>query len=433
MKTYINSGLCSTDDIRALAREADAPYILLLTDGRRQADVSPQQMARMAEVADDTGASIVFADYYDASQSDSPVLCQVNDYQTGSVRDDFDFGPVVMIRTEALRRCAEGLPDYRFAAWYALRLGLSCQGAIVHIPEPLSEVSGDVEAVSQFDYVNPRNREVQIEMEQAFTRYLAHTGALLEAPFERYVPEGEYPVEASVIIPVKNRRATVGDAVRSALDQVTDFAMNVIVVDNHSTDGTTELLASIARDDSRLIHIVPEEKGLGIGGCWNKALMSEHCGRYAIQLDSDDLYSATDVVSRIVEAFRSSGAGMVIGSYALTDFNLAPIPPGIIDHREWTDTNGPNNALRINGLGAPRAFCTELARSILFPNVSYGEDYAMALRISRRYRIERIYDVLYLCRRWEGNSDAALPPERINRNNYYKDMLRSYEIEARKR
>ena len=256
---------------------------------------------------------------------------------------------------------------------------------------------------------------------------------MLEAPFERYEPEGEYPVEASVIIPVKNRRATVGDAVRSALDQATDFPMNVIVVDNHSTDGTTELLASMAHDDSRLIHIVPEEKGLGIGGCWNKALMSEHCGRYAIQLDSDDLYSATDVVSRIVEAFRSSGAGMVIGSYALTDFNLEPIPPGIIDHREWTDTNGPNNALRINGLGAPRAFCTELARTILFPNVSYGEDYAMALRISRRYRIERIYDVLYLCRRWEGNSDAALPPERINRNNYYKDMLRSYEIEARKR
>lgn len=433
MKTYINSGICSTDDIRALAREADAPYILLLTDGRRQADVSPQQMARMAEVADDTGASMVFADYYDASKSDSPVLCQVNDYQTGSVRDDFDFGPVVMIRTEALRRCAEGLPEYRFAAWYALRLALSCQGAIVHIPEPLSEVSGDVEAVSQFDYVNPRNREVQIEMEQAFTRYLADIGALLEALFEKYVPEGEYPVEASVIIPVRNRHATVGDAVRSALDQVTDFPMNVIVVDNHSTDGTTELLDSIAHDDSRLIHIVPEEKGLGIGGCWNKALMSEHCGRYAIQLDSDDLYSATDVVSRIVGAFRRSGAGMVIGSYALTDFNLSPIPPGTIDHREWTDTNGPNNALRINGLGAPRAFCTELARSILFPNVSYGEDYAMALRISRRYRIERIYDVLYLCRRWEGNSDAALPPERINRNNYYKDMLRSYEIEVRKR
>lgn len=433
MKTYINSGLCSTDDIRALACEADAPYILLLTDGRRQADVTPQQMARMAEVADDTDASIVFADYYDASQPGSPVLCQVNDYQTGSVRDDFDFGPVVMIRTETLCECVEGFPEYRFAAWYALRLALSCQGPIVHIPEPLSEVRADIEAVSQFDYVNPRNREVQIEMEQAFTRYLANTGALLEAPFEKYEPAGEYPVEASVIIPVRNRRATVGDAVRSALDQVTDFAMNVIVVDNHSTDGTTELLAAMARDDSRLIHIVPEEKGLGIGGCWNKALMSEHCGRYAIQLDSDDLYSATDVVSRIVAAFRGSGAGMVIGSYTLTDFNLSPVPPGTIDHREWTDTNGPNNALRINGLGAPRAFCTELARSILFPNVSYGEDYAMALRISRRYRIERIFDVLYLCRRWEGNSDAALPPERINRNNYYKDMLRSYEIEVRKR
>lgn len=433
MKTNINSGVCSTADIQEIVREADAPYVLLLTDGRRQAEVTPAQMARMAEVADDTEATMVYGDYFDASRGDEPVLYRVNDYQKGSVRDDFDFGPVVMLRTEALRFCAAQLADYRYAAWYALRLALSRKGRIVHIPEPLSQVSAEVEAAGQFDYANPRNREVQIEMEQAFTHHLGEIGALLKAPFAEYAADGDFPVEASVIIPVKNRRATVGDAVKSALAQQTDFTMNVIVVDNHSTDGTTELLSEMARHDSRLIHIVPAEKNLGIGGCWNKALMSEHCGRYAVQLDSDDLYSSSDVVSHIVGTFRATGAGMVIGSYALTDFNLQPLPPGTIDHREWTDTNGPNNALRINGLGAPRAFCTSLARSILFPNVSYGEDYAMALRISRRYKIARIFDVLYQCRRWEGNSDAALSPERINRNNYFKDMLRTFEIEARQR
>ena len=156
--------------------------------------------------------------------------------------------------------------------------------------------------------------------------------------------------------------------------------------------------------------------------------MDEHCGRFAIQLDSDDLYINHHVLQRIVDTFHEHQCAMVIGSYKMVNFKLEEIPPGIIDHKEWTPDNGRNNALRVNGLGAPRAFYTPLLRQIRIPNVSYGEDYATALAISREYRI---YEPLYLCRRWEGNSDADLNIQRVNANNYYKDKIRMIEILAR--
>ncbi len=423
----ITAGLCSTSALRSIVAEAATPYLLISVDSRVEADMPAQGIARMAEIADDSKASMVYSDYRSPEG-----ICPLNDYLEGSVRDDFEFGPLVMVRTEALAAVVDDMPDYDYAAWYAARLALSCSGGIVHIPEPLYSVAAESNGVSQFDYVNPRNREVQIEMERAFTAYLDAIGALVRPPFAKVDFSGQYPAEASVIIPVKDRVSTIGDAVRSALAQKASFDFNVIVVDNHSTDGTTAVLDSLAATDRRLIHIIPESTGLGIGGCWNEAIMSESCGRFAVQLDSDDIYSTPDVLETIVGRFRADGCAMVIGSYRLTDFELNTIPPGVIDHREWTDDNGPNNALRINGLGAPRAFFTGIARRIMFPDVSYGEDYAMALRISRSYRISRIYDVVYLCRRWSGNSDASLSHDKANRFNHYKDSLRTWEIRARK-
>lgn len=428
----IQTGLCATSVVKELAGEAITPYVLLHIDCRRTIDIPPLNLDRMAKVAPDTGAAMVYADFHALHADGSLHPVHLCDYLKGSVRDDFDFGPAVLVNTEMLRQCVGSIPDgYSYAGWYALRLALSRAGAIIHIAEPLYTASAPGSATSQFDYVDPRNREVQIEMEQAVTAHLREIGAMVHPPFVPLDHHGDFPVEASVIIPVKDRVATVADAVRSALDQKTDFDFNVIVVDNHSTDGTTGLLRELSATHPRLIHIVPEVMTLGIGGCWNRAIADGRCGRYAVQLDSDDLYSRPDTLQLIVNRFRNEGAAMVIGSYALTDFDLRPIPPGVVDHREWTDTNGPNNALRINGLGAPRAFFTGLARRIPFPNVSYGEDYAVALQISRSYRVARIYDVLYLCRRWKGNSDAALSPDTANRYNHYKDTLRTWEIEAR--
>ncbi len=429
----IKAGICSTATLRAMVRDAETPYLILTVDGRSAVRQSPLQIDRMARVMSDTGAPMVYSDYYLIDAVDgAPTLCQVNSYLEGSVRDDFDFGHVVMVSREDMINCLATLPEYEYAGWYALRLALSRRGLPVHIPEPLYEVTEGAEATSQFDYVDPRNRKVQQEMEKAFTAHLHEVGAWLQAPMQSVEHPSDFPVEASVIIPVRNRVATVTQAIRSALSQVAPFSFNVIVVDNHSTDGTTEAISSIAENDDRLIHIVPEEKTLGIGGCWNKAVMHPECGRYAIQLDSDDLYADGDVIRRIVEKFQEEGSAMVVGSYRLTDFDLNPIPPGVIDHKEWTDDNGPNNALRINGLGAPRAFYTDLVRRFPFPDVSYGEDYAMALRLSRNYRVSRIYDVLYLCRRWSGNSDASLSREKANRFNHYKDTLRTFELAARK-
>ena len=366
------------------------------------------------------------------------MLHPVNDYQIGSVRDDFDFGGLWLIRGELLRQFAVGHKQrYKYAAPYSLRLFLSRSGNIVHLREPLySIIETDVRksGEKQFDYVNPRNREVQIEMEQAATTHLSTIKALVDTT--QYVQpdfSGEaFPVEASVVIPVFNREKTVRDAVVSALSQKTNFPFNVIVVDNHSTDGTTEILSTLAADE-RLVHLIPTRTDLGIGGCWNYAINDAHCGRFAVQLDSDDLYSSENTLQTIVDAFHEQNAAMIVGSYRMCDFELNTLPPGLISHNEWTEDNGCNNALRINGLGAPRAFFTPLIRQHQFPNTSYGEDYAMGLAFSRRFRIGRIYDELYLCRRWGGNSDAVLSIDKVNANNHYKDQLRTVEILARQK
>ncbi len=385
----------------------------------------PHGRERMISALHDTGALMVYADGVDDAHID---------LQQGAIRDDFDFGPVVMIRGDIFSRCVGDLdPSLRGAGFYALRLMIQRMGKIVHIPEALYTFDSSAEAQGQFDYVDPRNASVQTEMEQVATGHLAAIGAVIDRSRVQTVDiyEGDFPVEVSVIIPVRNRVSTICDAVRSALSQSLDCTMNVLVVDNHSTDGTSEALARLAKEHPELKVITPECRHLGIGGCWNRAIDDETCGRFAVQLDSDDIYSSPGTLQRIVDTFRSERCAMVVGSYRLTDFDLATIPPGLIDHKEWTDNNGRNNLLRVNGMGAPRAFLTRIAREVHFPDVSYGEDYAMALRVSRTYHIGRIYDELYLCRRWQGNSDARLDRATLNRYNSYKDFLRTAEIEAR--
>lgn len=427
----------SSDTIDYIVAEAKAPYTLIVTKPTPLC-LGQHALERMLQAAESTGAAMVYADYCKAMQRDGQTVVEkhpVIDYLEGALRDDFDFGSVVLIRTSLLKQYKPELKDLRFAAFYALRLWLSTQGELFHLNEFLyTEQEFDLRksGEKQFDYVNPRNREVQIEMEQVVTRHLASIGALINTTSYQMpdLAEGTFPIEASVVIPVYNRERTISDAVKSALEQQTTFPFNVIVVDNHSTDGTTQILDNI--EDDRLIHIIPSRTDLGIGGCWNEAIDSPLCGRFAVQLDSDDLYSSPNTLQTIVNAFYEQRVAMVIGSYRMCDFDLNTLPPGIIDHREWTDENGMNNALRINGLGAPRAFFTPLLRKVHFPNTSYGEDYALGLTFSRNYRIGRIYDELYLCRRWGGNSDAALSVDRINANNLYKDRLRTMELKARR-
>ena len=429
------SNVRSTVSLREIASGVKTKYTLLYQKAA-SCDMSEDALARMKRVADDTGALMVYADHYvvkDGIREAHPLI----DLQEGALRDDFDFGTVTLVRTDVLREFTERQSrEYEYAALYAFRLYMQRKGLIFHLNEYLytSEMldmrkSGE----KQFDYVNPRNREVQIEMEQAVTEHLTIIGALVDNKKykEPQFTLGDFPVEVSVIIPVFNREKTIADAVRSALSQEASFEYNVIVVDNHSTDNTGKILREIA--DPRLVVIVPERTDLGIGGCWNEAVYSKSCGRFAVQLDSDDLYSGPDTLQRIVDCFHEQRTGMVIGSYRMCDFDLQTLPPGIIDHREWTDDNGANNALRINGLGAPRAFFTPLLREVGFPNTSYGEDYALGLWFSRTYRIGRIYDELYLCRRWGGNSDADLSIDKLNKNNSYKDKLRTIELLARKK
>ena len=424
--------------------ERDNGYVLLRVGPERKMYDAGQAGGRLLEEAVRTGAAMVYCDYWlrtsDGWRKDNPV----NDYQPGSVREDFDFGALVAVNEDLMEKWeqetaegnAEGGTVLKYGRWYSLRLFLSRHGALVHLPQMLygvDEVDPRASGQKQFDYVDPRNREAQIEMEAIFTDHLRKIGAWLPQR-TRTVGEdgGIYAVEASVIIPVLNRAATIQDALRSALSQQTDFPFNVIVIDNHSTDGTSERIDELASSDSRVIHVIPEETGLCIGGCWNAGINHPACGRYAVQLDSDDMYSGPDTLQRIVDVFRCERCAVVIGSYMMTDFDLRPIPPGVIDHREWTDSNGHNNALRINGLGAPRAFHAATLRSVGgFENVSYGEDYGVALRLTREYRLCRIYDPIYSCRRWGGNSDAALDIFRINAHNAYKDSLRTRELLAR--
>lgn len=399
--------------------------VVFIGEPRVHIEPGTRMFERMAQAIGDSGAGLVYSD-----SKDHPRI----DYKLGSIRDNFDLGPVIAVSVRAAREVWEG-GNTRWAGLYDLRLRLSEKFPIVRIPEPLyasSIADARPSGEKQFDYVDPKNRDYQIEMEEVATAHLKRIGAWLPPQFRAVTRSSEaFPVEASVIIPVRNRERTILDAVRSALSQVTDFPFNVIVVDNHSTDGTTEMLRSSS--DSRLVHRIPDRHDFGIGGCWNVALASDACGRYAVQLDSDDLYSSEQSLARIVGELQRGPYAMVIGSYTMVNFKLETIPPGLIDHREWTRENGRNNALRINGLGAPRAFDTAVIRGIKFPNVSYGEDYFMGLRISREYEIGRIYDSVYLCRRWEGNSDSALPLETANRYDSYKDGLRTDEILARQR
>ncbi len=414
----------SSAAIQRLLEAADSE-LLLIGDPRTSVEAGPRVFERMMQVVRDSGAGWVYAD-----AAAHPRI----DYQAGSIRDNFDFGPLVGVSVEAARRAGIDR-GWQWGGLYDLRLRIAEKYPVVRIPEPLyGAAPADTRPTGQrqFDYVDPRNRAYQVEMECVATAHLKRIGAWLEPRFASVAPAAQpFPVKASIVIPVRNRERTIVEAVRSALSQKADFAFNVLAVDNHSTDRTTELLRGV--DDPRLRHIVPQRRDLGIGGCWNEAIYSAQCSEYAVQLDSDDLYRDDGVLRAIVAELEAGRYAMLVGAYTVVDFSLSEIPPGLVDHREWTRENGRNNALRINGLGAPRAFNTSILRGIGFPNVSYGEDYAVALRISRDYEIGRIYDSVYLCRRWEGNSDSALPLEAANRYDHYKDWLRTMEIRARMR
>jgi Glycosyl transferase family 2 len=435
--------LSSQETLSLILGDVETKSVLLLP-GFQQVSIDPEALEKFLERAVSTNAGLVYSDYYDEGK-DGKTFHPLCDYQLGSVRDDFDFGAMLLFSVAAVR---ETLRKYgvvsgmKFAGLYDVRLKVSIDHPVHHLQEPLYSIIRNAGAIQElppqeevFAYVDPRNEAAQDEMEIVFTEYLKKIGAYLPPDHFKEVEEGTelFQAEASIIIPVLNRKETIARAVKSALSQETDFPFNVIIVDNHSSDGTTAILCDLARQYSSLKHIIPRRTDLGIGGCWNEALRDEVCGRYAVQLDSDDLYSNNNTLQKIVNLLRQSNDAMVIGSYTVVDSRLQEIPPGLVDHQEWTDENGHNNALRVNGLGAPRAFQTSLMRRIGFLNVSYGEDYAAALRISREYRIGRIYESLYLCRRWSGNTDAALSVGEANRNNIFKDTIRTDEILARQK
>ncbi len=416
---------------------------LLLFPRAQQISIEPKALERILEKAESTKAGLIYSDLYDENK-DGKTLHPLNDYQLGSVRDDFDFGAMILLSVSTVRKALKEysvIPGVKYAGLYDLRLKVSIDHPVYHLQEPIYSIIGPMIGNDKplgsekvFAYVDPRNNALQKEMETVFTDYLKKIGAYLPPKFrEAEQTSKSFPVGASVVIPVKNRKETIAEAIKSALLQETNFPFNVIVVDNHSKDGTTATLADLAGQYSNLKHIIPKRMDLGIGGCWNEALQHEACGRYVVQLDSDDLYSGAHTLQKIVGMLRQGNHAMVIGSYTLVNSRLEEIPPGLIDHSEWTDDNGHNNALRINGLGAPRAFNTDLMRKIGFLNVSYGEDYAAALRICREYKIGRIYESLYLCRRWSGNTDAGLGIEETNRNNAFKDKIRTDEILARQK
>jgi hypothetical protein len=423
-----------TRSLKSISGIVTTPYLLFYTKSL-PLKPGPWALERLLQVAEDTGAGMVYSDYYamkEGKLQSNPVI----DYQRGSLRDDFNFGSLLLFRTDAYKEAVSRMDhDFRFAALYDLRLKVSQNYNICRLPEFLyTEVETDtrLSGEKQFDYVDPKNRQVQLEMEKACTLHLQAIGGWLKPEFQSVAfAEGQFSDEASVIIPVRNRARTIEDAVRSVFSQVADFPFNLIVVDNHSTDGTTEILCNLAAEDKRLVHLIPDRNDLGIGGCWTAAIMDARCGRFAVQLDSDDLYINDRVLQTIVDCFKGEKCAMVIGSYRMVNFKLEEIPPGIIDHKEWTPDNGANNALRINGLGAPRAFYTPLLREIRIPNTSYGEDYAVGIRLSRQYKIGRIYEPLYLCRRWDENSDSALDVVKTNNHNLYKDRLRTVELLAR--
>lgn len=427
--------LNASSTMKAIAEHANADFTLLYNK-YTTLELGYFALERMTRIADDCGAGMVYADHYKIvgdAKTNAPVI----DYQLGSLRDDFNFGSVLVFKSDAFRDAVKRMKaDYQFAGWYDLRLKLSQKHDLMHINEYLySEVEQDTRKSGEkiFDYVDPKNRGVQIEMELACTEHLKEIGGYLKPEFKKIeFSEGNFEFEASVIIPVRNRIKTIKDAIKSVLIQKTNFKFNLIIVDNHSTDGTTEAIAEFAGDE-RLIHVIPERHDLGIGGCWNAGVHHPKCGKFSVQLDSDDVYSDENTLQTMVDAFYEQNCAMVVGTYMMTNFDMEMIPPGIIDHREWTPDNGRNNALRINGLGAPRAFYTPLLRDIKVPNTSYGEDYALGLRFSREYQIGRVYNVVYHCRRWEDNSDASLDIVKMNGHNLYKDRIRTWELMARMR
>ncbi|HOG06397.1 MAG TPA: glycosyltransferase [Paludibacter sp.] len=425
--------LHATATVKAIAEHADAPYSLIYTK-TSELSLGYFALERMLQIAENTGAGMVYSDHYQVKNGqkiNNPVIT----YQKGSLRDDFNFGPVLLYKTTALKKAVKNMDaNYQYAGLYDLRLRVSRLAELVHINEYLyTEIEHDDRKSGEtiFDYVDPKNRAMQIEMEQACTDHLKQIGAYLKPEFKKVdFNQEKFEYEASVIIPVRNRIRTITDAIQSVLTQITDFKFNLIVIDNYSTDGTTEAIGAF-KLDKRLIHIIPDNKDLGIGGCWNVGVHHPQCGKFAVQLDSDDMYADDQTLQKIVNAFYEQQCAMVVGSYMLTDFDKNPIPPGVIDHKEWTPENGRNNALRINGLGAPRAFFTPLLRKIKVPNTSYGEDYALGLAFSREYQIGRIYEVVYLCRRWEDNTDASLDIVKMNAHNTYKDRIRTWELQAR--
>ncbi len=425
----------SSETIRKIAEKADTDYSFIYTKDTTL-ELGQFAIERFCHIARDTQAGLVYSDYYEIKDGVRSA-CPVIDYQEGSLRDDFNFGSVLFFRSESLKKAvAETSVNYQFACLYNLRLKVSQQAELVHINEYLySEVEYDTRksGEKQFDYVDPKNRSVQLEMEAACTDHLKKIGAYLTPEFKTIAfNESNFPVAASVIIPIRNRVKTVEDAIKSVLMQKTAFDFNLIIIDNFSTDGTSELIEKYAKLDSRVVHLIPNRNDLGIGGCWNEGVHSALCGKFAVQLDSDDVYQDENTLQTIVDAFYEQNCAMVIGSYTMTNFAMETIAPGLIDHKEWTPENGRNNALRINGLGAPRAFYTPVLRDIKVPNTSYGEDYALGLRISREYQIGRIYTSLYLCRRWDENSDASLDVVKMNGHNLYKDKIRTVELKARR-
>jgi hypothetical protein len=435
-EVHKSENITSVAALRKMDGSVKTEYILIYTK-QFTLDIGRFALDRMMQISESTGTGMVYSDYFENKEgklSAHPLI----DYQEGSLRDDFNFGSVVLYKTSAFRSAVKRMSkEFKYAGLYDLRLKISQESKIVHIPELLyTEVETDTRksGEKQFDYVDPRNREVQIEMELACTDHLKAVGGWMKPEFRKIAFDSDsFDYEASVIIPVKNRVKTIGDAINSILTQKTDFKFNVIVVDNYSSDGTTDILRTFSANDKRVIHFIPDRKDLGIGGCWNEGIFNEGCGKFVIQLDSDDLYIDNSVIAKIVDAFYVQQCAMVVGSYRMVNFKLEDIPPGIIDHKEWTPENGRNNALRINGLGAPRAFYTPVLRDIKIPNVSYGEDYAVGLAISRHYQIGRIYEPLYLCRRWDENSDAALDVSKMNAHNLYKDRIRTIELLARKK
>ncbi len=432
----ITKSFASSQTIKKIAEKGEGKYSLILTQDSLL-ELGQNALERFYNVAENCGAGLVYSNYYeikDNNRSQHPVI----DYQFGSLRDDFDFGYILFYNNSAIKYAVnKSKHDYEYAGFYNLRLKVSQQHPLVRIPEFLyTTIESDARksGAKQFDYVNPKNREVQVEMEEAVTEHLKEISAYLPPEFKKInIENGEFKNEASVVIPVFNRANTIGDAVDSVMKQKTDFKFNLIVVDNHSTDGTTEKIKEYVKKYENVVHIIPERRDLGIGGCWNAAVEDERCGKFSLQLDSDDIYANETTVQKIVDTFKNEKCAMVIGSYKITNFELKEIPPGLIDHKEWTPENGRNNALRINGLGAPRAFFTPILREIKVPNVSYGEDYAVGLEVSRNYQIGRIYESIYLCRRWEGNSDASLDIEKVNAHNTYKDRVRTFELLARQR